>query len=147
MHWIYWIESATKAGLDDLFQVKWVVDWDGVEYTNDWNTNALVADSAETGWIQPASWEDYSGGVIGSFGFAWWAVLPQTPEELADEVFMYQAHLKGLVRIREDFNSAWCEQELNLTTIPLPAPGALAGVGLLSVGGISFARRRRIARR
>lgn len=142
IHWIYWINGATKAGLDGLFEVKWSVDWDAVEYTWDWGTGALIADGAELGWIQPGSWEDYSGGVIGSFAFAWWAVLPQTPGELATEILQYQTHLKGMVRIREDLSSGWSEQELNLTMIPLPAPIGLAGVGLLGLGGISFWRKR-----
>jgi len=153
IQWIYWIDGVTKAALEnttgdpanDLFEVKWALDWDGVAYTYDMEHSLWLSDAPEAGWIQPGtrpwSWADYSGGVIGTFGFAWWD-QSQNPEQFAADIRLYQTYLKGMVRIREDVNSAWVVQDLNLTMIPLPTPIGLAGVGLLSIGGFAAVRRR-----
>jgi hypothetical protein len=143
IHWVYWLPGETTAGLANRFQVKWVVDWDGVDYTYDWNTGNLVQDAPETGWVQPSSWEDYDDGegatgVIGSFGFAWWATDNEAPpndtdgnafnevnqddiDALRDEVLLYQTYVRGLVRLRATPDDPWESSELLLAVVPSAA--------------------------
>jgi len=79
LHWIYWVPGKTIAQLQNCnFQTNWMVDWEGVDYVYDWVNNRrvpanLVGGIPTNGWIQPSSWIEYNGGVIGTFGFAWWA--------------------------------------------------------------------------
>lgn len=158
LHWIYWLPGKTKASLNELFQVKWVIDWDGDDWTYDWSTTppSWALDDPEVGWVQPGSWEDYSGGVIGSFGFAWWATDDDAPphstdanpynetdqadiDALRSQVFQYQTYAKGLVRYRETVNDPWQYTTLKVT---IPDTGA-SSVGLfgLALLGLSLYRR------
>lgn len=157
MHFIYWIPNTSTTDLDGLFEVKWVIDWDGSNWTYD--GGVWAADGANVGWVQPSNWEDFMGGVIGSVGFAWWATdddaLPGNTDgspynevdqadvdALAAEVLNNQTFLTGLVRSREDPNSDWEVQSLTVTFIPAPPALAVFGAGLL---GLAVVRRRRRA--
>ena len=71
LHWTYWLPGETVAGLDGLFEVKWSIDWGGSNWTLE--GGGWAVDGPAVGWSQPNNWEDYSGGVIGSLGFAWWS--------------------------------------------------------------------------
>jgi hypothetical protein len=145
-HWIYWLDGETVAGLDQRFQVKWIVDWDGVDYTYDWGLGALVVDDPNTGWVQPGSWENYSGGVIGSFGFAWWALNEQggtnvdqdDVDALRDDVLTWQTYLAGYARIRDSVEDPWKTVSIQLTVVPDPATALL-----LCLGGLAAVTRRR----
>lgn len=157
LHWIYWLPDESTASLNGRFEVKWVIDWDGDDWTYDWNTSNWAADSPTAGWVQPGSWENYSGGVIGSFGFAWWATDNNAPPSntggtLYDEtnqadidalralVFQNQTYAKGLVRYRETVNEPWQYTTLRVT---IPDAGASTlGLFGLAVLGLSLYRGR-----
>ena len=145
VHWIYWIPNETTTSLQDRFQVKWALDWAGDDWTWDWNINNWTIDGPEAGWIQPGSWEDYDDGtnqgVIGSFGFAFWA-QPDSSQKyaLAADVLQNETYLKGLYRIRDDANSPWAGGDINLTVIPLPASAMMGLAGLVVV--VILLRRR-----
>jgi len=151
-HWIYALPGESVASLDGRFEVKFSIDWGGTEYTWDWNTNSWVPDAPEAGWAQPGSWEDYSdggnSGVIGSFGFAWWAGDNEAApfdtggspydetdqadvDALRDDVLAYQTHTLGQVRIRDSALDPWNISTLNVDVIPAPDAALLAVVGLL----------------
>lgn len=139
VHWIYFIEGETTASITDRFQVKYALDWDGVEYTYD---NGWLHDSPDAGWLTPGTWEDYDDGnrkgVIGSFGWAFWATLGKSGSgDLAQDILDYQTYLRGAVRYREDINSDWNMTDINLTVIPLPSTllMALAGLGVVGIFG------------
>lgn len=153
LHWIYWVPGQSTSALDGLFEVKWVIDWDGTDWTYDWDAMSWVLDAATEGWTQPSSWEDYSGGTIGNFGFAWWATdndaLPMDTggspydetdqadiDALAQTVLDYQTHATGFVRYRADANSDWqAGPSIRVNVVPEPAPASLllAGLALIAV--------------
>ncbi len=162
LHWIYWVPGETTETLDGKFEVKWSVDWAGTEWTYDWSTPGWALDAPEEGWVQPGSWEDYdsdgdgdSDGVIGSFGFAWWATDDDAPpgntdtnpynevdqadiDALRDLVFDHQTHALGQVRWQ---GSDWQYKTLNVTVVPEPL--TMAGL-VMGVGGlVGYVRRRR----
>ena len=56
VHWIYWIPGETVADMAGLFEVKWVIDWGGDNWTYD--GGGWAADGPTVGWTEPASWED-----------------------------------------------------------------------------------------
>jgi len=170
LHWIYWVPGKTIAQLQSCnFQVNWMVDWDGVDYVYDWNTYDLVeADLVggipTNGWIQPGSWIEYDkdgdnnpDGVIGTFGFAWWAyddlaaplstdgnpyneVNQADVDALAALVLRYQTHAIGY--IRWDCGQGWEYQILPLNVVPEPGTMLLWLSGF-AAPAVALLRRRK----
>ena len=162
LHWIYWLPGQTTTGLDGLFQVKWVIDWDGDAWSYNWTTYSWIEDAPDAGWVQPGSWEDYSGGVIGSFGFAWWAGDNEAPpydtggspwdetdqadiNALALEVSQYQTYARGMTRYRNSTSDSWqMGPEIQLRVQPVPEPSTILffGLGIFGIGAAVWRRRK-----
>ena len=158
LHWIYWIDGATTTDLAGNFEARFVIDWGGDEYTWDWGLNAWADPSTGAGWIEPGSWEDYGGGVIGSFGHAWWATdddaLPGDTggspydetdqadiDALRDLIFDVQTFARGEVRCRDSASDPWTVQTLQVDIMqPVPVPAA-APLALLGLGIVTAVRR------
>ncbi|GIV18515.1 MAG: hypothetical protein KatS3mg023_0266 [Armatimonadota bacterium] len=151
LHWIYWVPGKTISDLQQCnFQVNWMVDWEGVNYVYDWNAyDLIVANLAggipTNGWIQPSSWIEYDkdndgnpDGVIGTFGFAWWATDDEAPPyntdpngnewwdevnaddvaALAAQIRQYQTHATGYIRWY--CGQGWEYRLLQLNVVPEP---------------------------
>lgn len=119
LHWVYWIPGHSTTDLDGLFEVKYVLDYFGTDWTDD---GGWALDGPDVGWSQPSRWEDASGGTIGSFGFAWWgAYYTKTQEELEADYQLFweaQTYVKGLIRWRHTLTSEWQYGEINLAMVP-----------------------------
>ena len=155
LHWVYWLPGETIASLAGRFEVKWVIDWGGVDYTYD--GGAWANDAPGVGWSTPGSWEEQGGGVIGSLGFAWWSTDNDAPpmdtngnpydetnqadvDALATQVLQYQTYARGMVRLRDDPMSSWNETALTVNMVPEPTSILLLAIG---VGAIGFGLRRK----
>lgn len=166
LHWIYWVPGTTIAELQGCeFAINWVVDWAGVNYVYDWSVGDLVlADLAggipTNGWIQPTSWTEESGGVVGTFGFAWWAYDDLAPPfdtnppiwwdetdaddvaALAAEIRRYQTHVTGYVRWKCDPQGDWNYRILQLNVVPEPGTLVL-WLGGIAAPSVALLRRRK----
>jgi hypothetical protein len=156
LHWIYWLPGETTSGLAGRFEVKWVIDWAGDAWTYDWSAYDWIADGPSVGWVQPSSWEDYSGGVIGTFGFAWWSTDNDAPpfstnanpydetnqadiDALRCLVFNNQTYALGMVRYRDSVNDPWQYKTLKVT---VPEGGMTLGLLGIALSGLGLVRRR-----
>ena len=162
LHWIYWLPGETVANLDagNNFEVKWVIDWAGTDWTTD-ETGAWTVDGPEAGWSEPSNWTDYNGGVIGSLGFAWWAAdddaLPMSTDTnaynetnqddidaLRETILTVQTHATGMIRYRVDENSPWQYETLRLEMVP-EATTLVVWTVLAGLGATLAWRRRKTA--
>ena len=165
LHWIYWVPGKTIAQLQNCnFQTNWMVDWEGVDYVYDWVNNRrvpanLVGGIPTNGWIQPSSWIEYNGGVIGTFGFAWWAhdnLAPpydsnQNPFDEVDErdvnalaaqIRRAQTHAIGYIRWKCQGDEDWNYRILQLNVVPEPGTMLLWLSGL-AAPAVALLRRRK----
>lgn len=163
LHWIYWVPGKTIAELRTCqFEVNWMIDWEGKNYVYDWSAGRLVQASLvggipQNGWVQPASWIEYKGGVIGTFGFAWWATddeaepydsngnwWDEVDEDdvaaLAAQVRQYQTHATGY--IRWNCGEGYEYELLQLNVVPEPGTMVLWLSGF-AAPAFAFLRRRK----
>jgi hypothetical protein len=165
LHWIYWVPGKTIAQLQNCnFQTNWMVDWEGVDYVYDWDNYDLVRANLvggipTNGWIQPSSWIEYNGGVIGTFGFAWWAYDDLAPPNnsnqnpfdevneddvnaLAAQIRRAQTHAIGYIRWKCEGDENWNYKILPLNVVPEPGT-VLLWLSGFAAPAVALLRRRK----
>ncbi len=133
LHFIYWMPGETITSLTAKnFQIAMSYVWDGV-------TTDFYDDYYGQTWLTPSSWIEYSGGVIGSAGFAWWGAYGvNTPEALAADladIAKYSGDITLYVRMDGYSDS--------ITAQGPAVPEAGATLLLLSCGFLGLATLRR----
>jgi hypothetical protein len=163
IQWIYWMPNESTTSLNDRFEVKWVIDFYGTNYTMDWSTNKWTVDSPEKGWTEPTNWENYNNGqgttgVVGTFSFAWQAndnyaepfstdsnLFNETNQEdiraLAEVVLMYQTYATGYIRLRPTTDDEWVVIEILTVDVHAPLPAAVV-LGLIGLGVAGYKLRK-----
>lgn len=141
LHFVYWVPDAT---IDDLtaknFQIAMDYEWDGV-------TADFYARYFGSTWLTPGSWTEYSGGVIGTAGFAWWGAYGiNTPEALADDLAAWRPY-QGDVTFKVQWYGANGKEGTMLAAchnVPGSVPDAGTTFGLLgfAVVGLGMLRRK-----
>jgi hypothetical protein len=127
LHFVYWMPNETISSLTtNNFQISVKYLWDGVEYV-------------DTDWYTPKSWQEKDGGVIGTYGFAWWGAYGINTQEALDADLANWDLYQGNVTLYARFDGG--SAELTAYHNPVPIPGALwlFGPGLV---GLAALRRR-----
>jgi hypothetical protein len=149
LHWIYWLTDLNKVVTTDFlgrFEVKWVIDWNGSNWTAAADGSWLL-DGPDAGWKEPTTWENYNDGVIGSLGFALWMEDANQAkiDALRASTFSSQTFATGMVRYREDVvGSAWQVTELRVNIVPEPTTIVLFSFGILGLAGVSRKKHSRL---
>lgn len=151
LSWIYWVPNASVVSLAGDFEVKWIVDWDGTDWTL--KNGGWVINDADTGWSQPTVWENYNGGVVGAMGLCYWSsdndalpygtdANPYNETDNADiqamrsMVFGSETYATGLVRYRESASAPWQYKEIRLNVPETGCTITLLGLGMLGMAGL-----------
>lgn len=132
LHFMYWIPNTTVAQLAGNFQMSILYQWDGVTYD-------YYNDNYGQTWIQPSSWTNYNGGVIGTAGFAWWS---QTPAELANDYAAWdaaQGNITFYTRLNDETTAITAYHP---DAVPEPSTVALLGFGIAGLGLAKYRKKK-----
>jgi len=140
LHFIYWVPDTTIASLQAAsFEVSIFYEWAGITYD-------YYGDYGWGTWVQPSSWEEYNGGVVGSGGFAWWGAYdytldtPEANAQLAADIAewdKYQGDVRFYARTAGGSESMIAAHH---TPVPEPSTYILLGTG---IAGLLLYRRKR----
>jgi len=139
LHWVYYIPEATIEDLDGRFEISLLNTWNGDELDlYDWYYDST--------WLQPTSWEEYEGGVIGTAGWAWWGAYEENTQEAldadiaawitADESYEFTARIWGDDEVLQETTLI----SNRAAIVPEPTTMTLFGLGL---AGFAVKRIRR----
>jgi len=140
VHWVYWVPNiSVNDFVSHGMQAKMRMDYDGVVYTYDFSQGGiLVEDSPDAGWTTVTNFEACNGGVIGTFGHAWWVAYDQyapTAEAFAARdaeiagLIGHSTFVEGLIRF-----TASDPQEMSIRVDVAPEPASFVFLGTALVG-------------
>jgi len=135
--WIYWIPNATVESLDGHFEISLINIWGAdspIDFYNDYYGST---------WLEPTTWTNYNGGVIGTAGMAWWGAYGVDTQEALEadlaewgaisESWIFTAKLNGTETSITSNRDA-------VAAVPEPSTILLLGSGL--VGIFAYGRKR-----
>ena len=139
-HWLYWAPGISIPDFEShSLEGKMRFDYDGVDYTYDFaGGGAVVEDAPDVGWKTAENYEAFNGGVLGTFGHAWWVAegyVDATPEAYAARdgdiasVPGSQAYIEGIIRF-----TASDPEEMHLQVSVTPEPASIVFLGTALVG-------------
>ncbi|VAW38105.1 hypothetical protein MNBD_DELTA02-1217 [hydrothermal vent metagenome] len=141
LHFIYWVPDATIAELQAAsFEISIFYEWDGVTYD-------YYGDYGWGTWVEPGSWEEYNGGVVGSGGFAWWgaygynADTPEANAVLAADIAEWDNY-QGDVRFYAR-TAGGPSTMITANHTPVPEPSTFILLGLGAAGLILYRKKRK----
>lgn len=132
LHFVYWVPGETINSLTAMnFQLSLDYDWDGVNYSG-------------FAPYTPTSWLEYSGGVIGTAGWAWWGAYGVNTQAALDADLASWRPYYGDINLNVHVGG----QEIASITVTPRVPEAGWTAGLIGVALVGFAGfRRRMSRR
>ncbi len=131
LHFVYWIPGQSISTLTGRFKISLFYDWDGVTYDG-------YGGYYGSTWLEPSSWEDYMGGVIGTAGWAWWGAYGVNTQEALDADLAAWGPSWGDITFTAQLDG----EVFSLTAMRIPEPGTLV-LFAFGLAGLSFMRRRR----
>ncbi|NMH60771.1 PEP-CTERM sorting domain-containing protein [Alteromonas ponticola] len=131
--WVYFISDTTVEELDaaDNFAVSLLNTWDGEE-------SDFYMEYYGSTWLEPGSWQNYNGGVIGTAGMAYWGAQDiNTQEALDSDIAAWGAAAESWefrVRFDDDITSLTSNR---IASVPEPS-----GIALLAAAILLLTRRK-----
>ncbi|WP_286232693.1 PEP-CTERM sorting domain-containing protein [Thalassotalea sediminis] len=141
MQYFYWLPGQTLDSVAGMFEVSLLADWDGTWYDIYNNT----APGTQT-WVEPTSWIEFNGGVIGTSGMAWWGAYgfnnASDPAEAQAALMSDYAAWEGSMGdfqfcARSGNNESCLLSEINPARVPEPSSILLFGLSLLGLARVS----------
>jgi hypothetical protein len=134
---VYWLPNTTVAALTGNFSISLLNNWGGT-------SSDFYLDYYGQTWLQPTTWMNYNGGVIGTAGMAWWGGYNTNTQAELDADLAAWGSVPESWTFQTQLGSQICSITATrdgLAPVPEPTTIALFGVGLLGVGFL--ARRRK----
>ena len=140
--WIYWIENTSVADLTGKFEISLINYWGNdpaYDFYNDYYGST---------WLEPTTWIDYNGGVIGTAGMAWWGAYGVNTQAALDADLAAWGSVKEdwvfTARLLDDNGDVEALTSVTSQRAPIPEPATflLFGLGILGIAGVS---RKKIA--
>ncbi len=131
--WVYYISdtSVEELGSADNFKVSLLNTWDGDE-------SDLYLDFYGNTWLEPTSWLNYNGGVIGTAGMGWWGAHEVNTQEALDA----DLAAWGAVDESWEFRVQYNNEITSLTSNRVASVSEPTGLALMVAGFLLFMRRK-----
>jgi hypothetical protein len=137
LHFIYWIDGATISSLSGIFKISLSYEWDGIVYD-------FYKGYYGSTWLEPTSWVEYNGGVIGTAGFAWWGAYGVNTQEALDADLAEWDKHQGDITFTVDYNGETSSLTANHSPVPEPSTWFLLCSGLAGFAAFRLKRRARV---
>jgi len=133
LHFVYWLPGVTVDSLAGRFEISMEYVWDGVTYD-------FYDEYYGQTWLEPTTWENYNGGVIGTAGFAWWGAYGVNTQSALDAELAEWDNYQGNIIIHTSLDGETTSLTAYHQPVPEPSTIILLVAGL---GGLALWRKKR----